>query len=90
MADEGRQRSWLAKKLGIDSSLISRWATGSRVPRINWRERIEEVTLGGVPASAWPDPAAGVLGALRPFAERPPAVPAVESSEAAQLQPAAA
>lgn len=55
LAEEGRQRSWLARKLGIDASLVSRWATGDRVPRLEWRQRIEEITLGAVSVTAWPD-----------------------------------
>lgn len=41
----------LAKKLGVNPSMVSRWAAGDRVPRTSTLARIEHET--GIPAGDW-------------------------------------
>lgn len=32
LREEGRKQSWLARRLGVDESVVSRWVHGHRVP----------------------------------------------------------
>lgn len=50
---EGRRKGWLADKLKINGSTLSRWLNASAIPQKNNRERIEEETSGAVPKGAW-------------------------------------
>ena len=50
---EGRYKSWLASKIGVDMSTLSRWVSGETLPQRTARLAIESVTGGAVPVSAW-------------------------------------
>ena len=46
-----RSNAWLARRIEVDPSLVTRWLTGARTPTIEQRIVIESVT--GVPARLW-------------------------------------
>jgi transcriptional regulator with XRE-family HTH domain len=50
---QGRSRSWLARQVGVEPSVLWRWLHGSRTPHVASVVAIERIT--GVPASAWTD-----------------------------------
>jgi len=54
------RRDWsqneLARKLGTDSAVVSRWMTGQRTPELKLAVAIER--LLGIPAAAWIAPEA--------------------------------
>jgi transcriptional regulator with XRE-family HTH domain len=46
-------RDELAERLGVTTATISRWASGSRRPKLSMIARIERVTAGHVRAADW-------------------------------------
>lgn len=53
VSDTGRKISWLAKTIPANRSLVHQWLNGTHVPRAIYRNRIEAVTEGVVPADSW-------------------------------------
>lgn len=49
LESEGRRQSWLAKKIGVEYSAISRWKAGDTYPRIEHFEKLAEI-IGVNPA----------------------------------------
>lgn len=49
----GVSRVWMAQKLGVHVTLVSRWATGQRRPSIHLAKRVAKLTEGEVPVTVW-------------------------------------
>lgn len=41
LEQEGRQRKWLARKIGVSRSTISHWISGARRPSAQHRQQLE-------------------------------------------------
>lgn len=50
---EGRQQQWLAAKINVHPTLVSKWVCGDRLPNLAYAVALEEVTGGAVPIEAW-------------------------------------
>lgn len=62
---KGESQDWLAKELGVARSVLWRWLSGKRQPRINHIDAIEKLTKGVVKASAWVTPQADTKARTR-------------------------
>jgi transcriptional regulator with XRE-family HTH domain len=47
----GLSQNELAKKVGTDSAMVSRWVHGTRVPGLEYAFRLEDVL--GIPPKLW-------------------------------------
>jgi transcriptional regulator with XRE-family HTH domain len=53
LAKRGISRGAFARAVGVKSGVVSRWATGQRVPTVHFALAIARETKGEVPVSAW-------------------------------------
>ena len=56
MRSQGRMSQWLADRLGVDASQVSRWRSGMHVPTDATQQAIAEA-LGRTTDELWPAPA---------------------------------
>lgn len=52
-ASQGIKKGWLADKIGVNDSTLTRWVIGDVIPQRTARLAIELVTGGAVPTSVW-------------------------------------
>lgn len=50
---EGRQQQWLAAKINVHPTLVSKWVCGDRLPNLTYAVALEEATGGAVPIEVW-------------------------------------
>lgn len=49
----GQTISGLSRESGLDNAMLYRWLNGKRRPGLDSATKLERVTRGDVPASAW-------------------------------------
>lgn len=56
LTDAGLTQAEAAKRLGVSAPTMHDWLTGAKRPTAVWRDAIERLSSGSVPASSWVTP----------------------------------
>lgn len=52
----GHTSIWVARKLRVDSTLVSTWRRRRRIPTVRQQLRLALLTFGAVPTDSWARP----------------------------------